>query len=165
MSHSLRLLAFALASVALLAGVAACGDGGGSPPSPTATFGQPTPGYTPIATASGVPNESGQAPIFWRTADDFASIIANQPYTVLFRITNGYNGPSIDVEGTCTSCAGGRQTVTFEGLNSPPFPAGSDLPGSYYPMNIVLPAEGQWELTVQAGADQVTIPVDVKADP
>jgi hypothetical protein len=69
------------------------------------------------------------------------------------------------VDATCASCEGAQQTVTFEGLNSPPFPAGSDLPGSYYPMNIVLPVEGRWELTVQAGADQVTIPVDVQPAP
>lgn len=156
MSPVSRLLAFALAT-GLLAGAVACGGGSSGDPAET-------PGRTtPIATPANVPNESGEAPIFWRTADDFQSVVAGQPYTVLFRITDGYDEAALTVQAVCRSCAGGRQTVTFEGLNSPPFPPGSDLPGSYYPMNLVLPIADRWYLTVQVGTDEVTIPINVKA--
>lgn len=177
MSRSLKLLACALASVALLAVAAACGDSGGSSPNPTATLERPatstTPGATsttpaqstPIATAAGVPNESGEAPIFYRTADDFASVVAGQQYKMLLRITNGYAEPTITVDAVCTTCRSPNETptATLSGFNVTP--VGEDAPGSYYPVDVRLPRAGHWELTVQAGADQVTIPVDAKAAP
>ncbi len=173
-----RFATLAFVSATLLAVVACGGDGGGESVTPyPETFEIPTrvttatstDATTPPATSTGgpgIPNEGGEAPIFWRTADDFASVMAGQPYTVLFRITNGYDEPALSVTATCVSCDDGeQQTVTFEGQNSPPFPAGSDLPGSYYPMNIVVPVAGQWELLVRADADEVTIPIDVAPAP
>lgn len=160
MSFIARLLAPTLAT-ALVAAAVACG--GGPSGNPYATAGRATGAAGPVATGSGVPNESGEAPVFWRTVDDFQSVVVNQPYTVLFRITGGYAEPKLIVEAVCRSCPGGRRTVTFEGLNSPPFPAGSDLPGAYYPMNLIFPIADRWYLTAQVGADEVTIPINVKA--
>ena len=154
MPRSLKLLGRALAPIIFIA-IVSCGESA-SPAEPT------TSGGTPAATSADVPGEGGEAPIFWRTADNFASLTAGQPYKMLVRITNGYDEPELIVTAVCPFCEGGRQTVAFEGVNSPPFPAGSDLPGSYYPINLVFPEVDRWHLTVKAGSDEVTIPLDVR---
>jgi hypothetical protein len=171
MSRSLKLFACALASITLVAFALACGDSESSVEPYPETFELPTSAATPttispspVGTDLSGPNEGGQAPIYWRTADNFASVVAGEKYLVNFRIANGYDESALSVTATCVSCrAGEQEELTFPGQNSPPFPAGSDLPGSYYPMNMVFPIAGQWEITVRAGADSVTIPVDVKA--
>ncbi len=141
-----------------------CGDGG-STGDATATRERPSNG-TPVATQASTtptgPNESGNAPVFYRTADDFASVVAAQPYKVLFRITNGYAELTLDVAAQCTSCpsSSANRTARLSGIMVQP--VGEEAPGSYYPVNLLLPEAGHWELTVQAGADEVTIPLDVR---
>jgi len=153
MRHYRLLTALAICGAFLL--ITSCGSGDYDDTTATGTSSE--------ATAARGPNEGGDAPIFWRTADDFASVVVGQPYTVLFRVTNGYDAETLDVMASCFVCGtpGQTQSVTFQGQNSPPFPEGSDLPGSYYPMNIVLPSDGQWQLFVGAGADEVNIVVVV----
>jgi hypothetical protein len=114
---------------------------------------------TPVPTSPNGPNENGAAPIFWRTTDNFESLVADEAYLVLFRIENGYEEPSLSVSTTCTDCA--ADDVTFVGTNSPPI--GQDAPGSYYPISFSFPQAGQWELKVHAGDDEVVIPVEVAA--
>jgi hypothetical protein len=84
---------------------------------------------------------------------------------VLFRVTNGFAEPTLTVVASCTSCfgdpVGDQATTILTGVMVTP--VGEDAPGSYYPVNVLLPTAGHWELTVQAAADSVTIPVDVKA--
>lgn len=143
-----------LFGVALLA---ACGGGGGKP-APTATTTAEAAG-TPTAGATTQPNEAGTAPIFWRTTDNFRSLQAGQAgtgYKVVFRITNGYSEQTLRI--TARRVAGG-QSLEFEAGRVQV--GGGDRPGSYYATNILLPQPGRWDLTVVAGGDQVTIPVDV----
>lgn len=170
MSGVARLVALSFAAAALLVGAIACGDDGDSSDDPTATARQPTASATPaqstpIATGSSAPNEGGQAPIFWRPADNFASVIANQPYKVLFRITSGYAEPTLTVHAVCTTCRSPNEAPTAELSGIMVTPVGEDAPGSYYPVDVRLPRAGHWELTVQADADSATIPIDVKPSP
>lgn len=166
MRHPGKAIVLTLTSAILIAAVA-CGDGDSSA-NPTSTPGAmtTTPDDTPITTApspatpaSGVPNESGESPVYWRTMDDFASVVAGEPYLVLFRIESAYNETSLSVTAACTTCAA-ADDLTFVGTNSPP--VGQDSPGAYYPMNMTFSQAGHWELTVHAGADEVMIPVDVR---
>lgn len=132
---------------------AACSDGDGeSPPaqaSPTRSSPEPT----------GVPrtdDEGGEAPIFWRTADGFASVRADESYKVLFRITSGYDEETISLVAV-------RQGSDEEiGITSNRAePVGEDLPGSYYPTFLQFAEPGTWELTIVAGADEATIQFEV----
>jgi hypothetical protein len=150
------------------AGAAACDDGGepysagiGTPTVQTSATPQTTDvtAATPVPTSPNGPNENGNAPIFWRTTDNFESVVAGKAYLVLFRIESGYDEPSLSVSTTCTDCA--ADDVTFVGTNSPPI--GQDTPGSYYPISFSFPQAGQWELKVHAGDDEVVIPVNVAA--
>jgi hypothetical protein len=154
-------LALAYGAFALL--LAACDGGSSSSPTATAPAAteaaqSPTLPSTADATVTTAPpaSESGSEPFFYRTADEFASLVANEPYKVLFRITNGYAEPMLTI--TATRQDDGTQ-VSFEAALAEP--SGNDAPGSYYPTNIDLPGAGAWTLTVQAGEDQVTIPVVV----
>jgi len=140
------------ALLSLLA-LAACGDGNGYGDSddnvaPTAT--------AIVATPTPFPTEAGADPVFWRTTDNFASLAAGTEYKVVFRITNGFAEQTLTV--AADRIAGG-QPIEFEG--NLVTPVGGEASGSYYPVTILLPQPGAWELTVQAGADEVTIPVDV----
>lgn len=162
LATGLLLLAVALAT--------ACGGGGeegaGAPTEQaTATIGEPTAtavGETATPTAPGGVNEDGQDPVFWRTTDNFQSLQAGVPYLVVFRITSGYAEPKLRIVATCLSCPAPaqRQPVEFEPDRAEP--VGEDAPGSYYAVNIELPFAGQWELTVVAGEDEVTIPVEAQ---
>jgi hypothetical protein len=100
--------------------------------------------------------------VFWRTADDFASVVKQTPYLVVFRIEGGFDEPSLTVTATCVDCASPDEQ-TFLGTNSPP--VGEDAPGAYYPVSMTFPRAGKWELTVLAGADEVTVPVVVQPAP
>lgn len=126
-------------------------------PAPT-TAGPVTAGPT----AAGGPNEDGQPPVFWRTADGFTSVVEGAPYLVVFRIDVGFDEPSLTVTAVCTDCPDSDEQ-TFAGTNSQP--VGEDAPGAYYPINLTFPHAGSWELTVLAGVDVVTIPVRVAAAP
>ena len=152
---------FATASFALAALVvlAACngGDDAGeptsSPPTPTAESATAT---LPLTTATA--NESGEAPIFYRTFDRFETLRANERYLVMLRITNGYAEEKLVV--VAERVADGL-TVEFESLLSQPI--GDEAPGSYYPVPLELPEPGAWRLTIVAGDDEVVIPVEVAA--
>ena len=171
MSRIIQFITSALVAASIIAAAAACGDGSDGPAGTTSTPGlQATSAATPtttspspFATAFSGPNEGGQAPVFYRTADNFASVVAGQPYKVLFRITNGYAEPALNVTATCTSCPSSPTPQALSGVMVQP--VGEEAPGSFYPTNLLLPVEGHWELTVHAGADQVTIPVDVQPAP
>ena len=146
--------------------VVACGGSSGSTPRATSeTLFPPastsSPATTAATPASGLSNEGGQAPVFYRTADNFASATVGQPYKVVFRITNGYAADRLTVVANCRSCFGNPPPQTFQGVKVQP--VGEEATGSFYPVNLLLPVDGQWELTVQATPDDVTIPVDVKA--
>lgn len=101
-------------------------------------------------------SESGEAPIFWRTADDFASLRAGEAYKVVFRITNGYTEDSLRIDAA--SDAGGA--LELEAIRSD---VSEDAPGSYYPLTFELLEPGDWRLTVFAGEDEVTIPLQAAA--
>lgn len=146
---------------------AACGDGNGaSTPAgrPTATVAPSTPARGPTetvasstpTTAPGTPSEGGADPVFWRTADGFVSVAAGAEYKIVFRITNGFEEDTLLV--VANRVAGG-QPIEFRANKV--LPVGGDAPGAFYPITITLPQPGRWELVVMAGADEVTIPVDV----
>lgn len=164
-------LAVLLVLSALL--LAACGSGGGNDYSsggktrtPEAETSTPTSRIpAPFATEFSGPNEGGQAPIFWRTADNFASLTVDQPYKVLFRVDNGYAEPALSVTGVCSDCRDVTEPSTITLTGTKVTPVGEEAPGSFYPVNVLLPRTGHWELTVHAGADSVMIPVDVKVAP
>ena len=143
---------------------AACGDGDGGGATPTeeatATVEEPSP--TAEETPAPGPNEAGEAPVFYRTGDDFASLRAGEPYTVVFRITNGYAEPTLSVIAECLDCPGPAQQEPLEIEGAFSEPVGEDAPGSYYPMNLELPFEGSWKLTVLAGDDEVVIQVEAQ---
>ena len=142
-------LALAGLALALLAGCGGGDDAGG----PTAESATPT---LPLTTATA--NESGEAPIFYRTFDRFETLRANERYPVMLRITNGYAEEKLVV--VAERVADGL-TVEFESLLSQPI--GDDAPGSYYPVPLELPEPGAWRLTIVAGDDEVIIPVEVAA--
>ncbi len=145
-------------AVLALALLAACGDGGSSYGGPSEREQTATPQEaTRTPDGSSTPSsEMGQDPVFWRTADGFQSLRAGEGYKVVFRITNGYDEPALRV--VADRVAGGRQ-LEFTGNRV--MPVGDEGAGSFYPMTVLLPQAGAWNLTVLAGDDQVTIPVEV----
>jgi hypothetical protein len=153
----------AIASFCLMLAAVSCDGGSDYSDDATPTNAPATAPATPTAasaspTALSGPNESGSSPVFWRTSDDFGSVTANEGYLVLFRIDSGFNEQSLTVTAICADCDADEQT--FLGTNSPPI--GADSPGSYYPIVLTFPEAGYWELTVHAGPDEVTIPIDVQ---
>jgi hypothetical protein len=158
----LRNTALALVHCTVLGVAVACGDNGGTSgyPSATATVASGSPTTSTPAVTATLATEAGEEPIFWRTADNFGSVQAGQPYKALFRLTNGYAEPALRVTATCQSCAqpSERQPIDFEGQRAEP--GGGEAPGSYYPMNITLPSAGRWALEVVAGSDTARILVD-----
>jgi hypothetical protein len=153
-----------VASVFALALVSyACGSSGVSTPAPTSTGSLPpsavrSPQVSPTANGISSGNEAGEAPVFYRTADEFRSLTVGQPYKVLLRVTNDYAQPAIAILASCTSCVN-QPSITLTG--SKVTPVGEEAPGSYYPMTVVLPAAGHWELVVLAGRDTTRISVNV----
>ncbi|OGO51097.1 MAG: hypothetical protein A2148_06990 [Chloroflexi bacterium RBG_16_68_14] len=149
-------VALALLGLALLA---ACGDGGedgAQPPAggPTAT--EEEAGRTPDAARTPA-SEAGEAPVFWRTVDNFASLRAGEGYKVVFRVTNGYEEEALPI---VAEPEGGGPEVEFEASRVEP--GGEEAPGSYYAMNLELPEPGRWQITVSAGDDEATFTVEVK---
>ena len=121
-----------------------------------ATVPSATPVSTPAtATPAPLPNELGEAPVFWRTEDGFASLTAGVPYKIVLRVTNGYAEEAIEI-------------VAQRGNGAPPTSVGStaervepgegEAPGSYYTTNLELP-EGPWRLSVLAGEDTASLEV------
>ena len=145
-------LLLTMALLAVLA-FAACDDNGYGDSDGNAS---PTDTAAPAgATPTPFPTESGAEPVFWRTADNFASLAAGTEYKIVFRISSGFSEDTLTV---VADRAAGGQPVEFTANRV--VPAGADAPGAYYPVTIILPQPGAWELTVMAGADEVTIPVD-----
>ena len=134
--------------------VAACDDGDESAPATD----------TPEATAEGTrptPDESltlaserGEAPVYWRTEDNFRSLQAGKPYKVLFRVTNGYEEGTLPIAASCSGCRG---MLKLEATRADA--VGAEVSGSFYPFSLELPSPGMWQLTVVAGDARVTIPV------
>ena len=103
-------------------------------------------------------NELGEAPIFYAPLDGFESLRAGEPYKVLFRITNGYDEETLRIvarRGT------GGEAIEFEALRAEPV-GEEERPGTCYPFNLELPQPRTWQVTVFAGADEVTFPVQAK---
>ena len=157
-SLRIRIVTFSLALAGLsLALLAACNDGddAGEPTSSPSTPTAQSATATPTQTTATV-NESGEAPIFYRTFDRFETVRANERYLVILRITNGFAEEKLVV--VAERVADGL-TVEFESLLSQPI--GDEAPGSYYPVPLELPEPGAWRLTIVAGDDEVVIPIEV----
>ena len=148
-----RLGAFVLLSASLALAIA-CSDGGEEAGDPTAQA--TTTGPTPEPTELRTDNEGGEAPIFWRTVDDFASLRAGESYKVLLRITNGYAEETISLVAVRKE-DGQEIQITSNRAE----PVGEDLPGSYYPTSLLLSEAGTWELTIVAGEDAATVQFEV----
>ncbi len=151
--------AFATFALALLALTlfAAC-DGGDKDIEPTATGPEATTEEgtrTPDESLTPA-SETGEAPIFWRTVDNFESLRVGEPYKVLFRITNGYEEDTLSV---AAFLEGSDDELQFEANRAEP--EGEEAPGSYYPAILELPQPGTWQVIVVAGDDEVTIAVQV----
>lgn len=148
----MRILIPVTALVCLTLALAACGSS--SKPAPSSTA-QPsvTPATSP--TAPSTASEAGETPIFWRTADGFASLEAGVGYKVVFRITNGYAEPALSIMAVPED---GGASEQFEAQQVQP--GAGEAAGSYYAINIDLPRPGRWQLTVVAGADQATIHIE-----
>lgn len=149
-----RRCAYGLALLVMIA-LVAC-DGNESDGKPTATEAVATE-----AAATSTPpllvSEAGETPIFWRTADDFASLRAGVQYKVLFRITNGYEEQTLVV--VAEQKPGRTGAVEFEAGRADP--AGEEAPGSYYPLGLMLPNAGRWIVIVRAGDDMVSFSIEV----
>ena len=139
-----------LLSFMALALAAACSD---SDTAGDLTAATPTSEGTPAIPAE---NEQGEAPIFWRATDPFDSLPVGAGSKVVVRITNGYEEETLRI--VAQPEAGGPD-VAFDA--SKVDPGDSEPPGAYYAFNLDLPELGAWQVTVLAGDDQVTIPVQV----
>jgi hypothetical protein len=150
------LRALPLLAVLIAALAAACGDGGGSE-APTATVEHAAATSTPAPSGeSTIPNEAGSDPVFYRTVDRFASLTAGIEYKAVLRITNGFDEATLRVVAEPVS-PGQNVELAAERVMAP-----GEGPGTFYTMNVLIPRSGSWRLVVVAGADEVTIPVDVK---
>ncbi len=151
---AIRRSAVLLIFIAALAIAVACSDSdtAGEAPSKTSTSDE-----TPATRAE---NEQGEAPIFWRTADNFASMAPDTSYKVLFRITNGYAENRLSM--VAIRREDGREIVISSNISEP---VGEEAPGSYYPTFLVLPEPGIWDLTVNAGPDQAVIEIVIEEPP
>ena len=96
--------------------------------------------------------------MFYGTLDEFETLLVGEPYKLLFRITNGYEEETLRIvarRGT------GGEVIEFEALRAEPV-GEEERPGTFYPFNLELPQPGTWQVTVFAGADEVTFPVQAK---
>ena len=144
-----RVAVFAFLFAGLGVGVA-CGDSDGETDVATST---PQPDATDVPRAD---NEGGEAPIFWRTADGFASVRADELYKIVFRITGGYD------QDTISLVAGPKGSDEEIAITADRVEAGDgELPGSYFATSLLLSQPGTWELTIVAGEDQATIQFEV----
>jgi hypothetical protein len=146
-----RLALAALATIALA--LAACDSYGSDEPDATNTF-APTAESTP--SESGV-REFGEAPVFWRTVDEFKSLQANKPYFVVIRVT-GYDQQTLRVRAERVDGSG--DPVAFDIVGATP--VGEDAEGAFFPTSIELPTAGEWTLYVETGAEDVPLNVTVQ---
>jgi len=102
--------------------------------------------------------EAGQAPIYWRTQDDFQSVRAGEPYKIVLRVTNGYDEETLPV---LAEREDGGDRLDFTASRAEP--VGAEDPGAFYVFELLLPRPGGWEVTVKAGDDQATITVRVQS--
>ena len=144
-------------------GVACSSGGGPGSRQTTSTISSGSPPTSGPAATRATASESGQEPIFWRTTDNFQSLQAGKPYKALFRITNGYVEPTLNIIATCESCPQASAPTPIDFQANRTEPVGSDAPGSYYPLNITLPSVGRWQIEVVAGNDRVRILVDARS--
>lgn len=151
-----------VAALFLLASACDDSDSSGTPNGTSEPQASATPAITPATSVpTATPPEDGEAPISWRTADDFASVTANEDYKMLIRVTNGYDEATITIEAICTSCGSdGDVTATFTGNNVTP--VGDEGPGAFYPTSLNFPQAGRWQMTVHAGEDEAVIPLEVQ---
>ena len=148
-----RVAAFVLLFASLAIGIA-CGDSSGESVVSTSTR-QPTDAEVPRTA-----NEGGEPPIFWRTADGFATVRADESYKVLLRITSGYDEETISLVAVRK---GDGEEIQITSNRAEP--VGEDLPGSYYPTFLLFSQPGTWELTIVAGEDEATVQFEVTAAP
>lgn len=151
-----RSLAVAAAGLLAISALAACSGGSGFSVEPTTPAEQEN--ATAAASALRLDDELGLAPVFWRTQDQFASLRADEPYKVVLRVTNGYQGATIRIMAEREMSGSG--VLEFEASLAEP--AGKEGPGAFYPFNIDLPESGVWILTVLAGEGSASIIVNVK---
>ncbi len=144
-----RLGAFFVLFASLALGTA-CGDSDSANDAANRT---PQPNATEVPRTA---NEGGEPPIFWRTADNFASVRADEPYKVVFRITSGYDEEAISL---VLAPKGSDEEIGITPNRAEP--EGDDLPGSYYPTSLLLSKPGTWELTIVAGDDTATVQFEV----
>jgi len=151
-----RLVATLALALLILALFAACDNGNDGAPEldATATVGATTP--TPEDSVD-LPSELGEDPVFWRTRDEFQSLRAGEPYKIVLRVTNGYDGETVAIgafpEGSDDGIGFSANRVD---------PVGPEDPGSFYVFELELPAPGTWVLTVGVAGDEATITVEVK---
>lgn len=159
---AIRIAAVALTALVLIALTACTGDSDDGSPTATAeqqaTTAQKTAAPTTTQNEERQPGELGTAPVFWRTADQFETIRAGEPYKIVLRVTNGYSEPSIIIVAERESNDG--TMLEFEADRADP--TASEEPGAFYPFNIDLPEQGQWILTALAGEGSGSIIVSVK---
>lgn len=128
--------------------LAACGGG------ETSGAATETPEATRLPTEL---RESGVAPVFWRTADEFESLRAGEPYKIVLRITSGFDDETLRI---VADPDGEGSTEEFEAVLVEP--ASDEGPGSFYTFLLELPEPGGWQVTAMAGDDAAPITVDVK---
>lgn len=162
MRPTIPVLAFLIALPIAASLLLACGDDNGyddatpTEPAPTATAPSEEPTLPPGTDATPGENELGAAPIFWRTLDGFASLRANEPYKVVFRVTNGYAEETLRI---VAQKGNGAPPTTME-IEANRVEAGAgEAPGSYYATNLVL-GPGPWQLLIFAGEDEVGLHVE-----
>ena len=131
--------------------LAACGGGGGD--APTAT----SPAVPEPTRLPGDLRETGEAPVFWRTVDQFQTVRAGELYKVILRITNGYDEETLSIVAERKGGGGG---VELEATLVEP--VGDEGPGTFYSFSLKLPKPGNWEVTAVAGDDERSITVQVR---
>jgi hypothetical protein len=147
-------MALALLTLALFA---ACDNGNdGAPaidtPEPTADAIAPT-----SEESLRLNLETGEEPVYWRTRDNFKTLRVGEPYKVVLRVTNGYDGEKLAI-GAFPEGSDAGWGFTANRVE----PVGSEGPGSFYVFDLELQQPGTWQLTVGVGGDEAYITVEVQ---
>lgn len=153
-----RLAATLAPALLTLALFAACDNGNdGAPEIDTADPAAEATVPTPEESLT-LPLETGEEPVYWRTEDNFQSVRADEPYKVVLRITNGYDGETLAISAFPEGSDDGWG-FTANRVD----PVGPEDPGSFYVFDLELQQPGRWQLTVGVGGDEAYITVEVKA--
>lgn len=128
--------------------LAACGGGD------TGGAATETPESTRLSTEL---SESGEAPVFWRTEDEFESLRVGEPYKIVLRVTSGFDEETLRI---VADPDGEGSTEEFEAVLVEP--ASDEGQGSFYTFLLELPEPGGWQVTALTGDDATPITVDVK---